>query len=377
MLPAGKPCTAARRHPIGPGPVRSSPPAWDGSVHSESAERTAPPGPGQARQGEYSERVRSPSPPEPPRRARGALPITGAVLVGALTVLQARVNGQLGAQLGDAFTAAAISFGSGLVLVLAIAVALPSGRAALRRLGRGVRTGQLRWFLLIGGVAGAFNVLTQGLTVAIIGASLFTVGLVAGQTTSGLVMDRIGYSPSGVRPVTLPRVLGAALALAAVAVSLSGESAERVSIWLLVLPFAAGTTLAWQQATNGRLQMETRSPLAATVVNFAGGTAVLCVAALARVAVAGPPQAFPTEPLLYSGGAIGVAYIVLSAAITPRTGVLLFGLGSVLGLLLGAVVLDVVWPAVQPAPAWQTAVTVSMAAVGVVIAGLSQRRRRS
>lgn len=290
-----------------------------------------------------------------------------------LTVLQARVNGQLGTEIDDAFTAAAISFGSGFVIVAIIAVVLPRGRAALGRLVRGVRTGDLRWFLLIGGAAGAFNVLTQGLTVGIIGAALFTVGLVAGQTVSGLVMDRIGYSPSGVRPVTIPRVLGAGLALAAVVVSFSGGTANRVSPWLLILPFVAGLALAWQQATNGRLQVATRSPLTATVVNFVGGTVVLCLAAAVHVAIAGPPAPFPPDPMLYSGGALGVAYIFLSSAITPRTGVLLFGLGSVLGLLLGAVVLDVVWPAVEPAPAWQTALTVVLAGLGVVIAGVRRR----
>ena len=45
-----------------------------------------------------------------------------ALLCGALVALQSRINGELGSRLGDGFTAAAISFGSGLV-ILAIALA--------------------------------------------------------------------------------------------------------------------------------------------------------------------------------------------------------------------------------------------------------------
>ena len=52
--------------------------------------------------------------PEPSSRQSRALSpavaLGGAVLVGVLTALQARINGQLGLRLGDGFVAAAISF---------------------------------------------------------------------------------------------------------------------------------------------------------------------------------------------------------------------------------------------------------------------------
>jgi len=301
------------------------------------------------------------------------LAVAGAVLVGVLTVLQARVNGQLAAELDDAYAASVISFGSGLVIVVALAVAVPPGRAGLRALRTGIRGGDVRWWMLIGGTAGALNVLTQSLTVAIVGASMFTVGIVAGQTVSGLLMDRVGYSPSGVTAVTLPRVAGAGLTIAAVVIALGGGTTARLQVWMIALPFLAGVALAWQQATNGRLRVAIGSPLVATVVNFVAGTIVLAVAAIVHLAIAGPPDPAPLDPLLYAGGALGVVYIMLSAAITPRTGVLLFGLGSVLGLLLGSVVLDVVWPVAAPAPAWQTALTVGCAVAGVVVASLRRR----
>ncbi|MEV9449079.1 DMT family transporter, partial [Klebsiella pneumoniae] len=94
---------------------------------------------------------------------------------------------------------------------------------------------------------------------------------------------------------------------------------------MLVVPVIAGAGVAWQQGTNGRLRLRVQSPLAATVVNFAGGTAVLIVAALVHIVAVGAPRALPADPWLYLGGAIGVVYIFLSSVIVQRTGVLVLG----------------------------------------------------
>ena len=51
------------------------------------------------------------------------------------------------------------------------------------------------------------------------------------------------------------------------------------------------------------------------------------------------------------GGAIGVAYIILSAALVGYTGVLLLGLGVVVGQLVASIVIDALWPAAgEPGP---------------------------
>lgn len=303
------------------------------------------------------------------------LAIGGAVAVGVLAAVQARVNAQLGVALDDGLVAAVISFGSGLAILVLLSALLPSGRSGIRSLMRSVRTGAAPWWMLIGGVAGALTVATQGLTVAIIGVSLFTVGMVAGQTVIGIVIDRIGYGPAGVTAVTMPRIVGAGLALVAVAFSLSGDALGRAPLWMLVLPLLVGIAVAWQQATNGRLRGVVGSALAATTVNFVGGTVVLAVAALVHVAAIGAPEPLPAEPWLYVGGAIGCVYIFMSAALVARTGVLLFGLASVLGQLVGSVVLDAIWPPAAPAPAWRSAVTVVIASVGVIVAAVRWRRR--
>lgn len=317
----------------------------------------------------------TPDQPPPPRRIGGLVPVAGAIAVGLLTAVQSRLNGGLGAALDNAVVAAVISFGSGLVIMVALATALPAGRAGAARLVRGVRSRGIPWWILIGGAAGALTVGSQGAVVGVIGTALFTVGVVAGQTLSGLILDRAGYSPAGVTAVTIPRVLGVALTLGAVAVSLTGDAITQAPLWMLLLPLLVGAGLAWQQATNGRLQRATASAMTATLVNFIGGTVVLGAIALVQSPLAGvaPP---PADPWLYLGGAIGVAYIALSAALAPRIGVLLLSLGSVLGMLVGSLVLDLLWPPAVPPSPIRSAVTVAIACTGVAIATLGGRSRR-
>lgn len=296
-----------------------------------------------------------------------------------MTAIQARINGELGLRLDDGLVAAAISFGSGLLLLIALSAALPAGRRGFRALVSGVRERSIPWWMLAGGAAGALTVATQGLAVAVIGVSLFTVGVVAGQTVNGLVLDRAGYGPAGVVAVTVPRLIGGALALVAVGVSLQGDVLQRIPLWMLLLPLVAGVGIAWQQATNGRLRQRVGTPLTATLVNFIGGTILLLGAAVVSVLWRGAPDVVPTEPWLYVGGAIGVFYIFLSAALVVHTGVLLLGLGTVAGQLLTALVIDVVWPA-SSGPGWAVEllmVTVALASVVVAAAPWRARRARS
>jgi len=308
-------------------------------------------------------------------RLPAGLALAGAVLVGALTAIQARLNGQLGLRLDDGLVAAAISFGSGFAVLVVLSAVLPSGRRGVRALARGMRERTIPAWMLAGGLAGALTVATQGLAVAVIGVSLFTVGVVAGQTINGLALDRIGYGPAGVVAVTIPRVAGGVLALAAVGISLLGGVADQVPLWMLVLPVLAGLGIAWQQATNGRLRQRVGSPMTATLVNFGGGTVILVVAAAVHVAAAGPPAPLPEELWLYLGGVTGVVYIMLSAALVVHTGVLLLGLGSVAGQLVTAFALDAAWPAVA-APGWQIELLMVAVALGSVVVAAAPWRRR-
>jgi transporter family-2 protein len=302
--------------------------------------------------------------------------LLGAVSVGVLTAVQARVNGQLGVNLEHPTAAAVISFASGLLLIAAISAMTSAGRRGAVALVRGIREHTIPWWMLAGGAAGAFTVATQSLAVGVVGVSLYTVGIVAGQTLGGLVLDRIGYGPGGAVAVTVPRLVGGVLALAAVGVVLvAGDGLAGVPVWMVILPVLVGVGLSWQQATNGRLRARVGTPLTATLANFFVGTAILTVLAVIATIVSGPPAAPPGEPWLYLGGALGVVYIVMSAAIVVRTGVLLFGLAAVSGQLLAALALDAAWPAPAGPGLLVEVITVAIGLASVSVAAFWRVRR--
>src|SRR5262245_52511271 len=85
------------------------------------------------------------------------LVLAGAGLVGVLTAVQARINGQLGLRLDDGLVAAIISFGSGLVILIVLSAILPSGRRGFAALARGMRGRTIPWWMLAGGAAGALT----------------------------------------------------------------------------------------------------------------------------------------------------------------------------------------------------------------------------
>lgn len=311
----------------------------------------------------------------PTRRLPAPVALGGAVAIGIMTAVQARINGVLGLRVENGVVAGLISFAVGLAALIVVVLCIPGARRGVGRLRAGIRDRAIPFWMLLGGACGALTVSTQGITAGVLGVSLFTVGVVAGQTLHGLVLDRIGFGPAGVVAVTPGRVVGGMLALAAVGISLSGDVLATAPLWMLLLPFAAGVGIAWQAATNGRLAQRVQSPIAATLMSFVAGTIALLAAAGLSVAFRGMPATLPTEPWLYLGGFLGSAYILLGAFIVAHTGVLLMGLGSVLGQLTASVVIDLIWPAASgPAP-WQLAAMV-VVAVASVMAALPRRRRR-
>ena len=298
------------------------------------------------------------------------LAIVFAVLCGAGVALQSRVNGELGARIGDGFTAAVISFGSGLLILLVALAIAPVGRRGLGRVVGALRGGELRWWYVCGGAAGAFLVLSQGLTAAVLGVALFTVSIVAGQTVSGLVLDMIGIGAGGKRPLTPARVVGAALALAAVSWAVSSQFGGNVPVWTMALPLVAGLGVGWQQAVNGQVRVVAESALTATFINFVVGTTVLVILMVVHSSIVGWPTALPAEPWLYIGGAIGCVFIAGAALLVRVLGVLVLGLATVAGQLLTALLLDLLAPSSAHPVAFSTVAGTLLALIAVAVASI-------
>ncbi|MEH1167628.1 DMT family transporter [Micromonospora sp. CPCC 205539] len=296
---------------------------------------------------------------------------------GLAVAVQSRINGELGVRLADGFAAAVISFGVGLLVLLVLVPALPGGRRGLVALRRALAAGALRPWQCLGGVCGAFLVATQGLTIGSLGVAVFTVAVVAGQSGSSLAVDRAGIGPTGRQPVTRQRLAGAVLTVLAVGLSVADRLGDPGALALALLPLLAGVGIAWQQAVNGRVRMAAGSALTATLVNFVVGTVALLIAFGVDVAVRGGPTGhLPTEPWLYLGGPIGIVFIAIAAAIVRFTGVLLLGLATIAGQIVGAVLLDVALPTAASHPGPATLLGAALTMVAVLVAALAPPARR-
>lgn len=281
-------------------------------------------------------------------RALELVAVPAMVAMGGLVALQSDLNGRLAGELGSGLRAgvlaAVVSFGSGLVVLVVLAVLVPRIRRGTVAIARAARAGALRPWQLLGGVAGASLVASQGITVGTIGVALFVVAVVAGQTSSGLAVDHAGLGPAGPRAVTGTRVLGAGLTLAAVVVSVSGRldgagALTGAALLLALLPLLAGAATSWQQAVNGRVSAA-GGPMAAALVNFVVGTTCLVLLLGLSFAVPGGLSGFPGDWWLYTGGLMGVVFISGAALLVKVHGVLVLGLCTVAGQVVASLVIQ-------------------------------------
>jgi len=300
----------------------------------------------------------------------------GAFAVGGLAALQARVNGALGVAVGDGVSAALLSYGTGLALLALFLLAARRPRAVLGLLRRGFATGAIPLWWIAASLAGSFAVLAQSITVGVIGVALFSVGIVAGRTVTALILDATGIALGRVRRASAWRVFAAVLTIGAVVLGAAAGPLLAVPWWLLVFPVMAGGCLAFQQAVNGGLARVTESGLGAVILNFTAGTVVLGLLWGVRFAFGAVPGALPADPLLYTGGLLGLLFIFLTAVLVRRVGILVFGIGAVVGQLSASLLIDVTWPVSDRGMPAVFAVSVAVAVVAAVLAAEPWRARR-
>lgn len=315
--------------------------------------------------------------PETVTPARLAVALVAAFGTGTVVATQSRINGELAQRIGDGFLAAFISFGSGLVILALIGLVWRPGRRGVTRVVAALRERSIPWWLVLGGTGGAVFVLGQGLTIGTIGVALFTIAVVCGQTVSSLLLDHRGLALMPATPATPRRVIGAALAVVAVAVAVSDRLRPDAPYLALIIPLTAGLLVGWQQAVNGQVRQVSGSAFTATLGNFVVGTVVLGVALLIAVAVAGWDPEFPTEWWLYLGGLAGCVFIGAQAVIVRITGVLLMGLALLAGQVAASVAFDLLLPVSDTGLHLVTVIGAVLVMIAVVVAAWPSRAVRA
>ncbi len=339
------------------------------ATEPRSDARTATDGPGE----DAGERPGEESP------ARHGLAALAAVLAGLLVSSQGAMNGELSGRTGEPLEAALWSFGSGLSLLTVLVLAVPSMRRGAVRIRTALRSGDLRWWQCVGGLAGGLFVAVQTSAVPLIGVALFTVATVAGQTANGLAVDRLGLGPGGARAVRATRVVAAALAVGGVTVAVSDRLGDvGVAVVPVLLALLAGALVAMQQGTNGRVTIASRHVLSTTWLNFATGAALLVVlAGVESLSGAFTPRTPGAVPWwAWFGGLCGIGFVAIASWAVRHLGVLVFGLALLTGQLGSAVLIDLLNPATRGDVGPRVLLGVGITFVAAALAGWFARPRR-
>lgn len=296
-----------------------------------------------------------------------------------MIALQARANGELSQQLGNGLQAALVSFGSGLLIITAIAIFNPSIKEGIRALTQAVQGKDLPPWTLFAGMLGGSFVAVQTQIVPLIGVAIYSVASIAGQSAISLFVDRIGLTGGGKKKITPRRVTAAFVTVFAVFISVADRlDGRNLSIAAVILGVIAGGIVGVQRALNGQINEYTDQSFTTSLLNFAMGTTFL--AALLVVAIfLGDVELSPLPAgpwWIYTGGVIGVVYIAFTSTIVQHLGVLTFTLISVGGQLVGSLLIDLFSPLQGVQVSVYLVTGIAMTYLGVIVGGASNQRTR-
>ena len=249
--------------------------------------------------------------------------------------------------MGDSLEAAIVSFTTGLLFVLVIALFRKDVRSGFRQIFSAVNLRLLPSWRLGAGALGASFVAMQTYAVPIAGVALFTVASLAGQTGISLWVDHVGLAGGSRVIITKRRVIAAIITILAVVVSTWDRfTISNFSLLTIVLAVFSGTWVGVQRALNGQINSYSKASFATSLLNFITGTTFLLFLLLLRTLFTDHSvMNFTSGPWwMFLGGSIGVIYIALSAHIVQYVGVLEFTLFSVGGMLIGSLLIDIIVP---------------------------------
>lgn len=290
------------------------------------------------------------------------------VFAGMLGPLQSLVNGHLGTALQDGHAAALVSFGTGLILMLIIVFSRTKTRDAFLRLPGQLIRGEIPRWNFFAGLCGAVIVLSEGVTVGFLGVAIFQTALISGMVISGVVCDRLGVGVPFKQAMSAPCIGGAILAIGATILVVSPNWSAPHMIALAIMPFVGGLLAGWQPAGNSEIGLLSKSMFVSITWNFLIGFVALGLVYVIRMLATDASFTLPGEWWLYLGGPLGLASIALMALLVRGLGLLLLGLASTAGQLIGSLVLEVAVPAEGSS---LHTVTVLGALVALVAAGIA------
>lgn len=316
-------------------------------------------------------------------RSKSKLAASALIVAAAGTMVQARLNAELVLITGNPLEVSLINLVVAAVVASVTVFCLPNLRESWFMMARAARQGELRPWQMAGGALGGYYLAIQGSAALAVGVAVFTVAVVAGQTGAALVVDWFGLSPVGHKTISLNRMLAAALAVGAVLVVATGQMSLPQKSFpalpvILLLAASAGCASALQQAVSGHVAAISGRGITAAWVNFVGGAVVMAIVVAmfglgAWVEVAALP---PDSWWLCVAGVFGLVYIATVSWVVRLAGVLVGSLMTLIGLLIGAVLLDFLAPTRGSSVTWQLLIGVALTAVAVWLSSIGSVAER-
>lgn len=262
------------------------------------------------------------------------------IAAGLCMALQSPTNSALSQAVGNA-QATLVSFAGGTALLLVLALTIGQGDLT--------RITQVPWWQVLGGLYGAFMVLSITYAVPVLGVALTLTVIMVGQLSFGTAIDAFGLLGTQAIPVTPLRLAGIGCVIAGIALVYIGRtrgsggarcarhSRARMAA-LLGICFLAGVGGAVQAPTNASLGAAIGT-VEASFVSFAGGLLLIFVYTLivtkGRLASL---RGIRRWELL--GGVYGAGNVVCVTTATPLLGVSLLMGCLMFGQLAGGMLVD-------------------------------------
>lgn len=208
---------------------------------------------------------------------------------------------------------------------------------------------------------------SEGASASALGIATFQTALISALLLSGLLCDRFGIGVDEKKYFTPYRVLGAVLAVVATLFVVSPQWHSTSFIYLAILPFLAGLLAGWQPAGNSKVAEATGSMMVSITWNFIVGFTVLTIALVVRMALGHITLELPATWWMYLGGPLGLMSIALMAILVRGLGLLMLGVASTAGQLLGSVLIDLLLPSLGNTVYLVTIIGTLFALVGAIV----------
>lgn len=301
--------------------------------------------------------------------------VIATMLAGTLSPMQSAVNGEAGKFMNDGHASAVIS-GSGAFILMAIMVlSRKETRQQFLAIPKVMRSHTIPVWNWFAGLVGAMVIFSEGVAVSTLGVAIFQTSLIAASVLSCLLCDRFGIGVEEKKFFTAKRIVGAIIAITAAMVVVSPQWEQPHYIILAILPILAGLGAGWQPAGNSTVAKATGSMTTAIAWNIVVGYSVLLIPFIFRLIIGDIHLNLPDHWWMYLGGPLGCSSIACMAFLVRGIGLLLLGIASTAGQLIGSVIIDLAFPSLGHEVYTSTFIGIALTLAGTIIVALPEKKK--